>query len=99
MRGSALGFFGFAIIKPVAFARGFADAIFMIQADVKPHGRIEGTVLIDTQPGQFVIKNFAIGLAEITIGNSPVGDGAGDAVDELADGGFALGSILFAVKV
>ena len=56
-------------------------------------------MLIDAEPGEFVVEGFAVGLAEVAILDAPIGDGAGDAVDELADGGFALAGVLFAVKI
>jgi hypothetical protein len=39
-------------------ARAFADAVLMIQPDVEPDRRIERAVLVQAQPGQFVVKSF-----------------------------------------
>jgi hypothetical protein len=69
------------------------------QPDVEPHRRIERAVLVQAQPGQLVVKNLAVRLAEITVRNAPIRNRPGDAVDELAHGGFALGGVLFAVKI
>jgi hypothetical protein len=56
----ALGLAGLAIVEPIA-ARGLiADAVLVIKADIEPNGRIEGAVLVDAEPGQFVVKNFAL---------------------------------------
>ncbi len=71
----------------------------MIQTDVEPHRRIERAVLVQAQPGQFFVKNFPVRLAEITVRDAPVRNGARDAVDELAHGSFALGSMLLTVKI
>src|SRR5690348_5570475 len=76
-----------------------ADAVLMIQSDVEPDRRIERAVLVQTEPGQLVVENLAVGFAEITILYTPIRNGPGDAVDELAHGGFALGGVLLAIKV
>jgi hypothetical protein len=52
----ALGLAGLAVVKPVALAGVFADAVLVIQADVEPHRRIERAVLVQAQPGQLVVK-------------------------------------------
>lgn len=56
-------------------------------------------MLVGAEPGEFVVEDFAVGLAEVAVFDAPVGDGAGDAVDELFDGGFALAGVLLAVKI
>ena len=71
----------------------------MEQAHVKPHRRIECAVLVEAEPSQFFIENFTVRLAEITVLDTPIRDSAADAMDELADGGFALGGVLFTVKI
>ena len=95
----ALGLAGLAVEKPVALAGIFADAVFVIQTDIEPHRRIERAVLVHAQPGQFLVKNFAVRLAEIAVRNAPVRNRPRNAMDELAHGRFALGGVLFAVKI
>ncbi len=38
----------------------FADPVLVVQTAVKPHGRVERAVLIDAQPGQFMVKRLGI---------------------------------------
>ena len=90
---------GLAIVKPIASAGVVADAVLVIETDVEPDRRIERAVLVHAKPGQFVVKNFALGLGEITILDAPIGNRAADAVDELTHRGFALGRVLLAVKI
>ena len=81
------------------FGGVFADAVLMIEPDVEPDGRIERAVLVHAEPGQFFVENFAIFLGEIAVLDAPIGDGAADAMDQLANGRFALGGVLLAVKI
>ena len=71
----------------------------MVKADVEPDRRIERAVLVEAKPSQFIVEDFAVGGVEIAVGDAPIGDGAADAVDQLAHRGFALGRMLFAVKI
>ena len=88
--GSALGFARQAIVEIIALTGVLADAVLLGEADVEPHGAVEGTVLVEAEPGQVIVKGLGAGLVgKVTVGLAEVGDGAGDAVDELADGGFA----------
>src|SRR4051812_19984882 len=96
---SALGFALLRIVKPVALGGSFADAVLMIEPYIEPDRRIKGAVLIHAKPGEFVVKNFAIRFAEITILHAPISNRAADAMNKLPNGGLALGSILFAVKI
>jgi hypothetical protein len=63
----------------------------MIEADVEPDGRVERAILVQAEPGQFVVIYLAIRFAEVTVLDAPVGNRAADPVDQLPDGGFALG--------
>ena len=57
-------------------------------------------MLVDAEPGEFVVEGFGVGVGgEVAVLAAPVGDGAGDAVDELPDAGFAFGGVDFAVEV
>ena len=86
--------------RPLIAAAGLvADAILVIEADIEPHGRVERAVLVDAKPRQFLVKHLAVSLAEVTVLDAPIGNGAADTMDELAHGGFALGGALLAVKV
>jgi hypothetical protein len=54
----------------------------MVQPYVEPDWRIEGAVLVQAQPGQFVIKSFrSFRVCEVTIGDSTVSNGARDAMN------------------
>ncbi len=33
--------------KSISYALAFADAVLVVQADIEPDGRVEGTALID----------------------------------------------------
>ena len=47
-------------------------------------------MLVDAEPSQFVIENFRVFVAlEVAVLRAPVGDGARDAMHELAHGAFA----------
>ena len=90
LRGGALGFAGEVVEEVVAEAGVFADAVLLGEADIEPHGAVEGAVLVEAEPGQVVVERFRAGVVgEIAVAFAEIGDGAGDAVDELADGGFA----------
>ncbi len=86
----ALGLAGLAVEEVVALAAVLADAVLVVEANIEPDGRIEGTELVDAEPGQFLVEGLGVLLRlEVAVGDAPIGDGAGDAVDELADGGLA----------
>ena len=62
----------------------------MIQSNVEPHGRIKRAVLIQTQPGQFVVESGrSLFIREVPIRNSAVGDRARDAMNQLPHGHFS----------
>ena len=87
------------IAEPVAAAGGIADVILVIEPDVEPDRRIECAVLIQAQPGQLIVKHFAVGLGEIAVLDPPIRDRPANAVNELPHGGFPLRRALLAVKV
>jgi hypothetical protein len=91
LRGGALGLAQDAVVIPVSAAGVLADAVLVKQADVEPNGRVEGPVLVDAEPGQFLVEDLSVRLGEVPVFDAPVCDGTGDAVDELADGLLALG--------
>ena len=62
----------------------------MIQAYIEPDRRIKCTVLVQTQPGQFIVENFGSFLIrEIPIRHSPVGNRARNPMNELAHRSFS----------
>src|SRR5204863_173504 len=60
LRYGSFCFASLTIVEIVAGPGAFADAILMIQADVKPDRRIEGTVLIQAEPGQVVLAMMRV---------------------------------------
>ena len=67
---------------------------------VEPDGRIEGGVLADEDVDEFVVEGGGVfGGAEVALRHAPVADGFGDAGDQLADAGFALGRADRAVQI
>ena len=84
---------------PVPVA-GVGVGLDAVAANVEPDGRVEGGVLADEDVDEFVVEGCAVfGSFEIALGESPVADGFGDAGDEGADSGFALGRADFAVQI
>ena len=96
---SALRFALLRIVKPIALGGSFAHAVLMKETHVEPDGRVKGAVLIDAKPGELVIKHFTVRFAEVTVLHTPIGNRAADAMDELANGGLPLRSVLFTVKI
>ena len=83
----ALGFAGARIVEVVALPSAGAHAVLVPEADVEPHGRVEGAVLIHAQPREFVVESFgALLVGEIAVLDAAIGDRACHAMDELFDG-------------
>jgi hypothetical protein len=97
--GGALGLMCLAVIKPITLAGIFSNAVLTEQTNIEPYRRVECAVLVDAQPGQFIEKYFAVRFAEVTILYTPVRNRTADAMNELADGGFALLCFQFAIKI
>ncbi len=89
----------FGVVEPVAAAGLVADVVFGEKAHVEPDRGIEGAVLIQAQPDQFLVEHFAICLLEVTILHAPVGDGAANPVDQLPHRSLALRSALLTVEI
>src|ERR671930_1170692 len=71
-----------------------------VAADVEPDGRIEGRPLVQQEVDQFVVESGGVfSRAEISAGDTPVANGLGDAADELAHAGLALGGAQLAVEI
>ncbi len=82
---------------PVA---GVGVGLDAIAAYVEPDGRVEGGVLADEDVDEFVVERGSVfGSFEVALRESPVADGFGDAGDECADSGLALGRADFAVQI
>ncbi len=63
----------------------------LLEADVEPHGRVEGGQLVQQDVRQLVVEGARVLFAgEVAAGASPAGDRAGDAADHLLDGVLAL---------
>ena len=88
--GGALDLARLAAVKPVALAGVFADAVLMKQPHVEPDRRVERAVLVQAQPGQFLVENLAVRLAEIAVRDAPIRNRPGNAMNELAHRGLAL---------
>src|SRR5262249_765119 len=70
------------------------------EADVEPDGRIERAVLIEAQGRQLVVEPLGVLFrGEVSVVATPVGNGPGHAVDQLADAGLPLGCVELAVEV
>ncbi len=92
-----LDLLGARIPVPVASVGIGFDAI---AADVEPDGRVEGGVLADKDVDEFVVEGCTVfGSFEVALGQSPIADGFGDAGDELADSGLALGRADLTVQI
>ena len=56
-----------------------------VAADVEPHRRIKGRILVQQQVNELVVEHGGIfGRAEVSAADSPIADGFGDAADQLA---------------
>ena len=85
---------------PVPVAGGALHPVLMEQADVEPDRGVEGPMLMDAQPGEIAVEVFPIlGTGEIAIRHAPIGDRAGHAVDQLANGMLPFWSVDFAVEI
>ena len=85
----AFGLAGLAIVEIISEPCPAADAVLMMQTNVEPDRRIESTMLVQAKPGQLVVKSFRrLRVREISIGNTPIGDGSRDAMHELTHRSF-----------
>ena len=58
----------------------------MIQSDVEPNRRVERAILVQTESRQLIVEPIGVGRrGEITVVPSPVGDRAGNSIDQLAN--------------
>ena len=90
LRRGALGLSSLAIVEIISSPGVFPDAVLVIKPDVEPDRAVERAMLIHAEPGQFVVENFRrFRVGEITVGNSAIGDRAGDAMDQLPHGSLA----------
>ncbi len=71
-----------------------------VAADVEPDGRVEGDLLVDEEVGELGEEDVGVFVGgEVAVAHAPVADGLGDAGDEGADAGLALGGADLAVEV
>src|SRR5579864_5797759 len=71
-----------------------------IAAHVEPHRRVERRILPNKKMHELVVESGAVlGSAEVALGQAPVANSFGDAADELAHSGLALGRPDLAVKI
>ena len=70
------------------------------QPTLNQTGRVEGGILAQQDVREFVVEDGRVFVAaEIAVGLAPVADGFGDAGDQLAHAGFALGRADRAVQI
>jgi hypothetical protein len=87
-------------LVPAPVARRALHAVLVVEPDVEPDGRIEGAVLVDAEPREIAVEGLAVGGGlKVAVTDAPVGDRAGDPVDELLDRVLALGRVDLAVEV
>ena len=85
---------------PMVIVLAAPDAIDVVESDVEPDRRIERAVLVDAEPGQFLVEDLGVGLrGEVAVLKTAIGDGLADAVDELLDGMLALAVLDVAVEI
>ncbi len=90
----------FGFLVPVPVAGRALHSVLVEEADIEPHGRIEGAVLVEAEPGEVAVETLAVFIrGEVAVFDAPIRDGARDAVDQLLDAVFALRRIDFAVVV
>ena len=71
-----------------------------LHADVKPHRRVEASLLRQHQVGQVIAEvGGVLDGFEVALEHAPVRDGVDHAADELAHAGLALGRAHLAVEI
>ncbi len=79
---------------------GVGVGLEAVAADVEPDGRVEGGLLVEEQVAELGEEDGGVfGRGEVAVAEAPVADGFGDAGDEGADAGLALGRADLAVEV
>jgi len=82
---------------PVA---GVGVGLDAVAANVEPDGELKAAVLADENVNEFVVEGWHVfGSLEVALVESPVADGFGDAGNECADSGLALGRADFSVQI
>ena len=89
-----------ALPIPMPVALGALDAVLVVQADVKPDGRIERSALMQAEPRQLAVEELAVfGCRQIAVFDAPVGDRARHPVDQLANAPLPLRRVHLAVEI
>ncbi len=79
---------------------GVGVGLEAIAADVEPDGGVEGDLLVEQEVAELGVEGVGVSvMAKKPSRMTPVADGFGDAGDEGADAGFALGGADEAVEV
>ncbi len=79
---------------------GVGVGLEAVAADVEPDGGVEGDLLVEEQVDELGVEGLGVvGGGEVAVAHAPVADGFGDAGDEGADAGLALGGADEAVEV
>jgi len=90
LRSGAAGALRLAIVKEIARTAIATGLVLVPETDIEPDGGIEGAVLVQGEPGELVVKGLGgRRVREVAIRAAPIGNGAGDAMNELADRRFA----------
>ena len=89
----------FYVVSPIAF--GSNHVVLLIETDIEPNWRIEGTVLVQTKPAQVSVEVFAIlRRIEVSICDAPIGNRTRHPMDQLTNRELAFLNIRrIAVKV
>src|SRR5262249_25630573 len=99
LRAGSLGFSSFGTVMPIAPPRLLPNAVLMVQTHIEPNRRVERAILIEAQPGQFLVKDFPDCFAEISVSNAPIGNRPANPMNELPHRRLSFGRTLLAIKI
>ena len=85
---------------PMPIALVTMDAVLRKETHVEPHGRVEGTVLVQAQPAQVAVEPLTVvSRGKITVRDPPIRDRSRNPVYELPNTLLTFGSVVFAIEV